>query len=141
MQCENPGCLKWRKVPWNFDVDTLGEKVFCKDNKWNPSSTSCEAPEDEWDETTDAQVDADGSAYVVESTSKMQDLSSDAMHADSCKIVDFKLGGERQVSIDLAISEVDYFLTSSFFNCFYNSSIRCSSMRELQVECWGRGEA
>ena len=49
VQCENPKCLKWRKLPWHVDVDLLPEKFFCKDNIWNPKSQSCEASEDEWD--------------------------------------------------------------------------------------------
>eukprot|EP00571_Detonula_confervacea_P014493 CAMPEP_0172307760 /NCGR_PEP_ID=MMETSP1058-20130122/8537_1 /TAXON_ID=83371 /ORGANISM="Detonula confervacea, Strain CCMP 353" /LENGTH=3131 /DNA_ID=CAMNT_0013020015 /DNA_START=168 /DNA_END=9563 /DNA_ORIENTATION=+ len=49
VQCENPNCLKWRKLPWHVDVDLLPENFFCKDNVWNPKSQSCEASEDEWD--------------------------------------------------------------------------------------------
>jgi hypothetical protein len=49
VQCENPKCLKWRKLPWHVDVDLLPEKFFCKDNVWNPKSQYCEAIEDEWD--------------------------------------------------------------------------------------------
>ena len=95
VQCENPDCLKWRKVPWYVDIDTLSDKFYCKDNKWNPAYASCEAPEDEWDETADAQVEADGSAYCIESiephaqASKPEESSNHA-----CKIADFKLGGK-----------------------------------------------
>ncbi|KAL7473776.1 hypothetical protein ACHAXS_014443 [Conticribra weissflogii] len=49
VQCENPCCLKWRKLPWHVDVDLLPEKFFCKDNVWNKKSSTCTAPEDEWD--------------------------------------------------------------------------------------------
>ena len=49
VQCENPECLKWRKLPWHVDVDLLPEKFFCKDNIWNPKSQHCNAIEDEWD--------------------------------------------------------------------------------------------
>jgi hypothetical protein len=49
VQCENPNCLKWRKLPWHVDVDLLPEAFFCKDNIWNPKSKNCDAPEDEWD--------------------------------------------------------------------------------------------
>ena len=59
VQCENPKCLKWRKVPWNIDLDMLPEKFFCKDNLWNVASNSCDAPEDSWDEN-DTQVRSDG---------------------------------------------------------------------------------
>lgn len=55
VQCEHPDCLKWRKVPWHVDVDALPEKFYCSDNKWNPVVSSCDAPEDTWDEY-DAQL-------------------------------------------------------------------------------------
>lgn len=59
VQCENPKCLKWRKVPWHVDLDMLPEKFFCIDNVWNISSNSCDAPEEEWDEN-DTQLRNDG---------------------------------------------------------------------------------
>jgi hypothetical protein len=59
VQCENPDCMKWRKIPWHVDADLLPEKFFCKDNKWNPLADSCDAPEDDWD-GADALVGADG---------------------------------------------------------------------------------
>jgi len=49
VQCENPKCLKWRKLPWHVDVDLLPENFFCQDNIWNPDSQDCAASEDEWD--------------------------------------------------------------------------------------------
>ena len=49
VQCENPNCMKWRKLPWHVDVDLLPEKFYCKDNKWNPGYDNCDAPEDDWD--------------------------------------------------------------------------------------------
>ena len=59
VQCENPDCLKWRKIPWHVDIDLLPEHFFCKDNKWNPSKRSCDAPEDDWD-NEDKIVGSDG---------------------------------------------------------------------------------
>ena len=50
VQCENPKCMKWRKVPWHVDLDLLPEKFFCKDNFWNPAASSCNSPEDAWEE-------------------------------------------------------------------------------------------
>ena len=66
VQCENPACLKWRKVPWHVDLDTLPEAFFCKDNLWNSASNSCDNPEDVWDEN-DTHVSSDG-------TEKIRDL-------------------------------------------------------------------
>jgi CW-type Zinc Finger/Protein SET DOMAIN GROUP 2 C-terminal/SET domain len=59
VQCENLNCMKWRKIPWFVDADLLPERFFCKDNQWNPSGNSCEAPEDDWDKD-DAMVGSDG---------------------------------------------------------------------------------
>lgn len=57
VQCED--CMKWRKIPWHVDADMLPEKFYCRNNKWNASANSCEAPEDVWDDS-DALVGADG---------------------------------------------------------------------------------
>jgi len=65
VQCENPDCMKWRKLPWHVDMDLLPETFYCKDNKWNQNSNSCEAPEDIWDER-DAPV-KDGENRIPES--------------------------------------------------------------------------
>ncbi len=49
VQCEDPKCNKWRKLPWHVDVDLLPEKFYCKDNIWNPNRQTCDATEDDWD--------------------------------------------------------------------------------------------
>lgn len=59
VQCENPDCNKWRKIPWHVDIDLLPEKFYCKDNKWNPAVADCDIPEDGWDED-DKLVGQDG---------------------------------------------------------------------------------
>lgn len=94
VQCENPECQKWRKIPWHVDIDMLSEKFFCKDNIWNPISASCEAPEDEWNETTDAQVGADGSALIVEEPNALIPPKEESCSAPTCKVSDFRLGGK-----------------------------------------------
>jgi hypothetical protein len=97
VQCENPECMKWRKVPWHVDIDMLSEKFFCKENVWNPKSASCDAPAEDWDETTDARVEADGSAYAVESTPKAETTPTEPA-IPACKLADFKLGGKTVVA-------------------------------------------
>ena len=59
VQCENPDCLKWRRIPWHVDIDLLPEKFYCKDNQWEPSRMSCDVPEDDWD-ADDKLVGVDG---------------------------------------------------------------------------------
>eukprot|EP00985_Skeletonema_marinoi_P027308 scaffold22217_cov80-Skeletonema_marinoi.AAC.1 len=49
VQCEDPKCLKWRKLPWHVDVDLLPDKFYCKDNVWNPNRQTCDSTEDDWD--------------------------------------------------------------------------------------------
>ena len=96
VQCENPDCLKWRKIPWHVDIDMLSEKFVCKDNVWNPKSASCEAPEDEWDETTDAQVDANGA--VEERKTDILPTEEDEAKP-IIELEGFRLGGKHQVRI------------------------------------------
>jgi hypothetical protein len=50
VQCENPDCGRWRKIPWHVDIDVLAKKFVCSDNIWNPASNSCDAPEDVYDD-------------------------------------------------------------------------------------------
>ena len=50
VQCENPECNKWRKIPWHVDIDLLPEKFYCSDNKWDPSLASCDVTEEDWDD-------------------------------------------------------------------------------------------
>ena len=42
-----------------FFCDLLPEKFYCKDNVWNTAASSCDAPEDEWD-NGDPLVDSNG---------------------------------------------------------------------------------
>jgi len=65
VQCENPSCMKWRKLPFHVDVDALPDKFYCKDNVWNPESNSCSAPEDEWDDDKDAIIDEEKNTAVI----------------------------------------------------------------------------
>ena len=57
VQCDNPKCMKWRKLPWYVDLETLPDKFVCADNKWEPAKASCEAEEDEFDVTLEKTVD------------------------------------------------------------------------------------
>ena len=49
MQCDNPDCLKWRKLPDGTDPDKLPDKWYCKDNP-NPNMRSCNIPEEKEEE-------------------------------------------------------------------------------------------
>jgi CW-type Zinc Finger len=44
VQCEK--CDKWRKLPPHVSADDLPDVWYCSMNGWNPSSASCDAPED-----------------------------------------------------------------------------------------------
>ncbi len=96
VQCENPACQKWRKVPWYIDIDMLPEQFFCKDIVWNPKAATCDAPEDEWDQITDAQVGADTNASILSSGFNMS--KNTAIESGySFKLCDFRLGGKTRM--------------------------------------------
>jgi hypothetical protein len=88
VQCENPECMKWRKIPWHVDVDLFPEKFFCKDNKWNQAANSCDFPEDDWDEA-DALVGADGKVEGSPVGKK-----SKAVNASPLAESSFRIGGK-----------------------------------------------
>ena len=89
VQCENPKCQKWRKVPWHVDVNMLPEQFFCKDNIWNPKSASCDAPEDVWDQATDAQIGLEDTGTLLDAIEKVKSGTR------SCfKLTDFRVGGK-----------------------------------------------
>eukprot|EP01046_Picozoa_sp_COSAG06_P031707 COSAG06_NODE_3110_length_5845_cov_4.102506_4_plen_103_part_00 len=52
VQCENPECLTWRKLPSWLRDEELGDKFTCDQNKWVPHQASCDAPEDDFSEVT-----------------------------------------------------------------------------------------
>ena len=91
VQCENPDCLKWRKVPWHVDVDALPEKFYCSDNKWNPTANSCDSPEDEWDEN-DAQLKSEG--IEKESDASMVATRADETNTNVTSAKQFIIGGK-----------------------------------------------
>lgn len=96
VQCENPECLKWRRLPFYVDIDLLPEKFFCKDNEWNPAAQSCDAPEDEWDEN-DADLHNDGVnkesdvEMVAGKDKKLGELTELAAPVEKLK---FEIGGK-----------------------------------------------
>jgi hypothetical protein len=95
VQCENPSCQKWRKIPWHVDIDMLSKKFICTDNEWNKSLASCDAPEDDWDEEIDACVEADGSVKLREMKKARLDvqISSENERIHFCKLADFHVKG------------------------------------------------
>lgn len=44
--CERKNCKKWRKVPAHIDSSSFPDKWYCEMNTWNPSLSSCSAPEE-----------------------------------------------------------------------------------------------
>lgn len=79
--------MKWRKIPWHVDADLLPEKFYCKDNIWNATASSCDAPADDWDEA-DALVDSDGK--VEGSPVKKKDEQTLSVHDESS----FRIGSK-----------------------------------------------
>lgn len=49
VQCDNLGCLKWRKLPDGTDLEKLPDKWYCQDSPY-PHMRSCDIPEEKEDE-------------------------------------------------------------------------------------------
>jgi hypothetical protein len=95
VQCENPECQKWRKIPWHVDIDMLSKKFVCADHIWGLNPPSCDAPEDDWDETTDACVEADGSVKPNDRDENLQtkrEKVDNPNSSSSCDTIEFKVG-------------------------------------------------
>mmetsp|Transcript_11481 Transcript_11481/g.42868 ORF Transcript_11481/g.42868 Transcript_11481/m.42868 type:complete len:1958 (-) Transcript_11481:262-6135(-) len=56
VQCEDPKCMKWRKLPWWIEPDNLPDKWYCSMNEWCPELASCSAEEQKWDPAEEATV-------------------------------------------------------------------------------------
>ena len=55
VQCE--GCMKWRRVPWNVNMDDLPEMWYCKDNFWDPPDRrNCAASQDDFNPDKESTV-------------------------------------------------------------------------------------
>jgi hypothetical protein len=98
VQCENPMCLKWRKVPWNVDVDALPETFYCSDNKWDSTANTCEAPEDIWDQQ-DEQLRNNGiekgsDADMIAAVDDENHISNAAGAAGTIDEKQFDIGGK-----------------------------------------------
>lgn len=46
VQCDNPKCLKWRRLDPSFHVERLRGKWTCKLNSWDSTRAMCEADEE-----------------------------------------------------------------------------------------------
>ena len=55
VQCDNPDCLKWRKLPDGTDPKKLPDKWYCKENP-NPRMRSCSIPEEKEEEVEQPYV-------------------------------------------------------------------------------------
>ena len=96
VQCENPECQKWRKIPWHVDIDMLSKKFVCSDHIWGLDPPSCDAPEENWDETTDACVEADGSVKPNDRVDVLPTIEKNGGNLISdtpCNPNEFKVGG------------------------------------------------
>jgi hypothetical protein len=91
VQCENPACLKWRRLPFFVDLDALPEQFFCKDNIWNAHAQSCDAPEDVWDEN-DTNLQNDG---VAKASDNQMIVHGDKPHIVSTPgLKQYEIGGK-----------------------------------------------
>jgi hypothetical protein len=116
VQCENPECQKWRKIPWHVDIDMLSERFVCSDNMWGRNS--CDEPDDYWDETTDAYVDVDGSIKQDEIDRNSQDVTDNHSSQEgsnaSCILAEFKVGST-SICVCVCVCVCVYFYLSSLY--------------------------
>jgi hypothetical protein len=54
VQCEK--CLKWRRVPFHVNVDTLPEQWYCENNSWDLEKAHCHFPQDQYDAEKEATL-------------------------------------------------------------------------------------
>lgn len=54
VQCEK--CLKWRRVPFHVNVDSLPEQWYCEQNTWDLEKASCSIPQDKFDSEKEATL-------------------------------------------------------------------------------------
>jgi len=123
VQCENPDCLKWRKIPWHVDPDTMPEKFFCKDNKWDLDFASCDALEEDWDED-DKMVGDDGK---IEGSPLKKDPNASLSPQDE---QNFYIGGKCGTSLayDSTFAINCPLISFDIFGCWTRySSVRCAS--------------
>jgi len=95
VQCENPDCKKWRKIPWHVDIDMVSQKFVCSDHIWGLNPPSCDTPEDVWDEATDACVEADGSVKPKDAENSLaptKDSYNGHFSNTSYNITEYKIG-------------------------------------------------
>lgn len=57
VQCDNPGCHKWRRVPFHVDMSTLADIWTCDQNTWDIEYASCAMPQEKYDRDEEALVD------------------------------------------------------------------------------------
>ena len=58
IQCE--GCLKWRRVPWHIDAETLPDMWYCQDITWDADLATCSAEQDVWDPSRESTLETHG---------------------------------------------------------------------------------
>ena len=55
VQCDS--CMKWRRVPWNINMDDLPDEWYCKDNFWDPPErATCEMGQDQFNPDKESTV-------------------------------------------------------------------------------------
>ena len=64
VQCDT--CCKWRRVPWNIDVESLSDPWACHMNTWDPETARCEAAQDGWDPEKEAWVETNAQGHDTE---------------------------------------------------------------------------
>lgn len=89
VQCENPGCEKWRKLPPSISAASLPSTWYCHMNYWDPSCASCDAPA----EVAEDEEEADAMDEDVRPRSVHAPLALDTLDAGRTGVAIAALSG------------------------------------------------
>ena len=123
IQCENPECLKWRKVPVTVDVLKVPSPWTCKDNIWNPKRADCSVPEESYSQDTQYAYEVEDIAGTIGEYVDGFCQLDNTWHV--CKIVDIR-------EQDL---EKEYLLHYSGWQSKYDEWVKggCSHIKPLNT--------
>lgn len=119
IQCENPQCLKWRKVPVNIDISHYSngkQRFVCSEiNSWTAtltiatgvltgtaraSSISCHTPEDDWQRDNVTTVAAN---YDYDNTNKNRNEGTRVLSKNGILPVEVYRGKPTESLVDIGL--------------------------------------
>merc|ERR1711871_1353837 len=62
VQCDKKRCRKWRRVPWNVNIESLPQIWDCSMIYWDPENATCDAQQDSYDPNRESTLGFEGHA-------------------------------------------------------------------------------